>query len=134
MECDGRATQPGIIILGHVTGDVSIFDRPSPITVRIELINKDAPSIIAPVGCWAMTAQPCPRQRRAQLDGRSEACTANRRSSERHRRTTALAFAREGAHIVAADLSERGSQETARMIEDAGGRSRSDAMCPGATK
>lgn len=33
---DGRVPQPGIIILGQVTGDVSIFDRPGPVTVRIE--------------------------------------------------------------------------------------------------
>ena len=33
---DGRVPQPGIIILGQATGDVSIFDRPGPVTVRIE--------------------------------------------------------------------------------------------------
>jgi hypothetical protein len=33
---DGRVPQPGIIILGQVRGDVSIFDRPGPVTVRIE--------------------------------------------------------------------------------------------------
>jgi hypothetical protein len=32
----GRVPQPGIIILGRVTGDVSIFDRPGPVTVRVE--------------------------------------------------------------------------------------------------
>jgi hypothetical protein len=32
----GRVPSPGIIILGRVTGDVSIFDRPGPVTVRIE--------------------------------------------------------------------------------------------------
>ena len=37
-------------------------------------------------------------------------------------RAAALAFAREGAAVVAADLSEHGNQETARMIEEAGGR------------
>ena len=37
-------------------------------------------------------------------------------------RATALAFAREGASVVAADVSEQGSQETARMIEEADGR------------
>ena len=37
-------------------------------------------------------------------------------------RATALAFAREGASVVVADVSEPGSQETARMIEAAGGR------------
>ncbi len=37
-------------------------------------------------------------------------------------RAAALAFAREGAGVVAADLSEHGNQETARMIEEAGGR------------
>jgi hypothetical protein len=36
---DGRVPQPGIIILGQVTGDVSIFDRPGPITVRVERIE-----------------------------------------------------------------------------------------------
>jgi hypothetical protein len=33
---DGRVPQPGIIVLGRVTGDVSIFDRPGPVTVRLE--------------------------------------------------------------------------------------------------
>jgi hypothetical protein len=33
---DGRVPQPGIILLGRVLGDVSIFDRPSPVTVRVE--------------------------------------------------------------------------------------------------
>jgi len=36
---DGRVPQPGIIILGRVAGDVSIFDRPGPVTVRVERIN-----------------------------------------------------------------------------------------------
>ena len=36
---DGRVPQPGIIILGRVIGDVSIFDRPGPVTVRVERIN-----------------------------------------------------------------------------------------------
>ena len=33
---DGRVPQPGIIPLGRVIGDVSIFDRPGAVTVRIE--------------------------------------------------------------------------------------------------
>jgi NAD(P)-dependent dehydrogenase (short-subunit alcohol dehydrogenase family) len=37
-------------------------------------------------------------------------------------RATALAFAREGASVVVADVSERGNQETAQMIEQLGGR------------
>jgi NAD(P)-dependent dehydrogenase (short-subunit alcohol dehydrogenase family) len=37
-------------------------------------------------------------------------------------RATALAFAREGAAVVAADISEQGNRETARMIEESGGR------------
>jgi hypothetical protein len=32
---EGRVPQPGIVILGQVEGDVSIFDRPGPITVQI---------------------------------------------------------------------------------------------------
>lgn len=32
---DGRVPQPGIILLGRVTDDVSIYDRPGPVTVRI---------------------------------------------------------------------------------------------------
>ena len=32
----GRVPQPGIILLGRVTGDVSTFDRPGPVTVRLE--------------------------------------------------------------------------------------------------
>jgi len=34
---DGHVPQPGIIILGQVTEDVSLFDRPGPVSVRIEL-------------------------------------------------------------------------------------------------
>ena len=37
-------------------------------------------------------------------------------------RTTALAFAREGASVVLADVSDEGNKETARMIEELGGR------------
>ncbi|MEC4816228.1 MAG: SDR family oxidoreductase [Scytonema sp. PMC 1069.18] len=37
-------------------------------------------------------------------------------------RATALAFAREGAHVVVADVSEQDNQETARAIKDLGGR------------
>lgn len=37
-------------------------------------------------------------------------------------RATALAFAHEGASVVVADVSEQGNQETARMIEEKGGR------------
>ena len=33
---DGKVPQPGIIVLGQVTGDVSIFDRPGSVSVRIE--------------------------------------------------------------------------------------------------
>jgi hypothetical protein len=34
---DGRVPQPGIVILGKVTDDVSIFDRNGPVKVRVEL-------------------------------------------------------------------------------------------------
>jgi NAD(P)-dependent dehydrogenase (short-subunit alcohol dehydrogenase family) len=37
-------------------------------------------------------------------------------------RAAALAFAREGAGVVVADVSEQGNQETASMVEEAGGR------------
>src|SRR2546422_10252942 len=37
-------------------------------------------------------------------------------------RAAALAFAREGASVVMGDVSERGNQETGRMIEQLGGR------------
>ena len=36
---DGRVPQPGIILLGRVTGDVSFLDRPGPVTVRVERIK-----------------------------------------------------------------------------------------------
>ena len=36
---DGSVPQPGIILLGRVTEDISIFDRPSPVTVRVERIK-----------------------------------------------------------------------------------------------
>ena len=37
-------------------------------------------------------------------------------------RAAALAFARQGANVVGADVSEQGNQETARMVEKEGGR------------
>jgi NAD(P)-dependent dehydrogenase (short-subunit alcohol dehydrogenase family) len=37
-------------------------------------------------------------------------------------RATALAFAREGADVVVADVAAEGNRETARLIEEAGGR------------
>src|SRR3989442_9322055 len=37
-------------------------------------------------------------------------------------RAAALAFAREGAGVAAADVSEQGNHETARLIEEQGGR------------
>src|SRR5882724_12497748 len=37
-------------------------------------------------------------------------------------RAAALAFAREGASVAVADVSEQGNQETARLIEEQGGR------------
>src|SRR5467141_829890 len=42
-------------------------------------------------------------------------------------RAAALAFAHEGASVVVAHVSEQGNQETARMIEEQGGRSPSGA-------
>ena len=36
----GRVPQPGIVILGNVTGDVSIFDRPGSVAVHIDHLNK----------------------------------------------------------------------------------------------
>ncbi|GGL09817.1 cyclophilin-like fold protein [Caulobacter rhizosphaerae] len=32
---NGRVPQPGIVVLGKVTGDVSIFDRPGPVSVQL---------------------------------------------------------------------------------------------------
>lgn len=37
-------------------------------------------------------------------------------------RAAALAFAREGASVVVADVSEKGNKETARMVEELGGQ------------
>src|SRR5687768_7180954 len=37
-------------------------------------------------------------------------------------RAAALAYAREGTNVAGADVSEQGNQETARMIEEQGGR------------
>ena len=37
---DGHVPQPGIVILGQVADDVSIFDRPGSVTVRVELAPK----------------------------------------------------------------------------------------------
>ena len=36
---DGGVPQPGIILLGRVIDDASIFDRPGPVTVRLERIK-----------------------------------------------------------------------------------------------
>lgn len=36
---NGNVPQPGIVVLGQVNGDVSIFDRPGSVTVRIERAN-----------------------------------------------------------------------------------------------
>jgi hypothetical protein len=36
---EGHVPQPGIILLGRVTDDVSIFDRPGPVTVRVERVK-----------------------------------------------------------------------------------------------
>src|ERR687894_2630456 len=33
---DGRVPPPGIVVLGRATGDVSIFDRPGRVAVRVE--------------------------------------------------------------------------------------------------
>lgn len=33
---DGRVPPPGIVVLGTVTGDVPIFDRPGPVSVRVQ--------------------------------------------------------------------------------------------------
>lgn len=38
----GRVPSPGIIVLGRVTGDVSIFDRPGPVTVTIQRVERNA--------------------------------------------------------------------------------------------
>lgn len=35
----GRVPSPGIIVLGQVTGDVSIFDRPGTVSVTIERLD-----------------------------------------------------------------------------------------------
>jgi len=37
-------------------------------------------------------------------------------------RATAIAFATEGANVAVADISEKGIQETVRLIEEAGGK------------
>lgn len=36
---NGRVPQPGIVILGQVQGDVSIFDRPGKVKVQIEEVK-----------------------------------------------------------------------------------------------
>ena len=35
----GRVPEPGIVILGKVTGDVSVFDRPDPISVQVQPVR-----------------------------------------------------------------------------------------------
>jgi hypothetical protein len=36
---EGRVPQPGIIVLGRVEGDVSIFDRPGDVTVEVTRLD-----------------------------------------------------------------------------------------------
>lgn len=36
---DGRVPLPGIVVLGQAAGDVSMFDRPGPVTVRVERVQ-----------------------------------------------------------------------------------------------
>lgn len=36
---DGSVPSPGIIVLGHVNGEVAIFDRPDPVTVRVRRVD-----------------------------------------------------------------------------------------------
>ncbi|RYD39868.1 MAG: hypothetical protein EOP83_36115 [Verrucomicrobiaceae bacterium] len=36
---EGRVPQPGIILLGRVTGDVAIFEMDGPITVRLQRLD-----------------------------------------------------------------------------------------------
>ncbi len=36
---EGRVPQPGIVILGRVEGDVSIFDRPGNVTVEVTRLD-----------------------------------------------------------------------------------------------
>ena len=36
---NGRVPEPGIILLGRVSDDVSVFDRIGPVTVRVERIE-----------------------------------------------------------------------------------------------
>ncbi len=33
---NGRVPQPGIIVLGQIDGNVAVFDRPGPVTVRVQ--------------------------------------------------------------------------------------------------
>lgn len=37
---EGRVPRPGIVVLGQVQGDVSIFDRPGDVSVRIERTDR----------------------------------------------------------------------------------------------
>jgi NAD(P)-dependent dehydrogenase (short-subunit alcohol dehydrogenase family) len=45
-------------------------------------------------------------------------------------RATIIAFAREGASVVVADISEKGVQETARLIEKLGSRALATLRAP----
>ncbi len=36
---NGRVPEPGIVLLGRTTGDVSIFDVPGAVTVRVERVD-----------------------------------------------------------------------------------------------
>jgi len=36
---DGRVPNPGISILGRITGDAAVFDRPGPVSVRVEQVR-----------------------------------------------------------------------------------------------
>lgn len=37
---EGRVPQPGIVVLGQIQGNVSIFDRPGDVSVRVERLAR----------------------------------------------------------------------------------------------